>query len=168
MRFGQALEQKMKEQDESQIELAKFLNVSNSLISKIANGSRRPAKDTMRTAVQHYDDPELALAAANEVTAGAFIPWLDNADLHRANVSMKSLEEITEALEAIGDAPITKRSDQLSPMDREKIRSAIVESIEAMTALYHQVAILCRDYGFSFIGMLKEHRADLKAHNYIK
>jgi len=168
MKFGQVLERVMKDHEITQCEAASVMHLSNSMVSKISNGTRRPAKDTMQLAVRHFDSAPLALAAADEVTGGAYIPWLNKADLHPASVTLKSREEIIEAYEAIGAAPVTKRPDQLKPHELGQIEKAIMESIEAATALYHEAAVLCEAFGFSFTGMWSRHRAELKANKYIE
>jgi hypothetical protein len=110
----------------------------------------------------------LYLAAQDEVTGGACTPWLDGADLHASTVHLKTFEEITEAEEAMKAVPITKRKDQLREKDLAAIRTAIVECIEAITALTHYVAVLCKEYTFSWLTMWREHRQKLKESKYLK
>lgn len=168
MRFGQALREVMERNGDTQIDLAEVAHVSNSSVSKYIRGTRRPPEDVMRSVATHYDEAELYLAAANEATGGAWVPWLNNADLHRATTHLKTLEEIEEAVSAMRAAPITKRGDQVDEKERELIRRAIVECIEAITALTHHVAVLCKEYCFSWMSMWTEHRKKLKARKYMK
>lgn len=167
MRFGQALEQTIDEHGETQEGPARVAHVSGSYISKIIRGSRRPPKDVMRSTTAHYDEPQLCLAAQEEVVGPACVPWLDNADLHPANVHLKAREEVWEAYEALETLPVTKRNDQLSEKDFQNIRRVIKECIEAITALTHQVAILCKQYAVSWVGMWKEHRTELRSKKYL-
>ncbi|WP_241781847.1 XRE family transcriptional regulator [Paenibacillus sp. DMB5] len=122
----------------------------------------------MKAAAEHYDDGQLYLAAAAEVTGGASAPWLDNVDLHRASVLFKTMEEVQEVLEASSDAPISKTNKQLSETDRKQIKRLLMETVEAITALTHLAAVLCKEYSFSWLATWKEHRADLKAKQYMK
>lgn len=168
MRFGQVLGEVIQERGETQDIPAEVACVSNSSISKYIRGTRKPPKDVMKNTATHYDEAKLYVAAANEATGEAWVPWLDNADLHRATTHLKTLEEIEEAVSAMRSAPITKRSDQLDQNEREMIRRAIIECIEAITALTHHVAILCKEYCFSWMGMWKEHRKKLKVSGYLK
>ncbi|MFC0214054.1 XRE family transcriptional regulator [Paenibacillus chartarius] len=116
----------------------------------------------MTTTAAHYDERKLYLAAMEEVTAGDCVPYLNNADdLHKANVHLMTSEEVSEALQALSAAPITKRKDQLLDSDKQAIKAAIMESIEAITVLTHYVAVLCKEYMFSWSCMWKLHRQEL-------
>lgn len=108
------------------------------------------------------------LAAAAEVTGGASVPWLDNVDLHPSSTHIKTIEEVQEALQALLKLPITKSLEQLTRSDREQIKNGIMEQLEAITALSHNTAVLCRKYDFSYTGLWNEHRAELKSKRYLK
>lgn len=168
MGFGQALDKVLDERHETQESIALVTHVSNSLVSKVICGARKPSQDIMQRTIEHYDDPRLYLAAMEEVTGGACTPWLDNADLHKSNVHLKTIEEVNEALVALNRVPITKRKEQLTPEDLIEIREAIMECIEAITALMHDVAVLCKEYTFSWVKLWKEHRQDLKTKQYLR
>lgn len=166
--FGQALDETLKRTGKTKIEIAKAVQVDNSLIGKIVNGTRKPAKDVMKSASEHFDDAQLYIAAAGEVTGGAHAPWLDNVDLHRASVLFKTVEELQEVLSLSGQAPISKTSEQLTDADRQVMKRLLMETLEAITALTHFAAVLCKEYSFSWLSSWKEHRADLKAKKYMK
>ncbi|WP_160045650.1 XRE family transcriptional regulator [Paenibacillus sp. USDA918EY] len=166
--FGSALEEVLKRKGETRGAAGAAAHVDASLIGKIVKGTRKPTKEVMASTTKHYDDGQLYIAAAGEVTQGASVPWLNNVDLHRASVHLKTMEEIREALDALMKAPITKTKDQMDQDDLKQIRSAIKESVEAITALTHYVAILCKEYCFSWMGVWKEHRAYLKSKKYLK
>lgn len=151
----------------TQQQMAKSLNIERSSLTKIENGSRKAPPELITKTAEQFDDPRMFLAAQEEITGGASVPWLDNADLHRAATHFKTIEEAEEALAAMKVTPIMKRPDQLSAEDREAIRVTIMECIEAITALTHHVAVLCRDYTFSWFGSWKEHRAELKSKKYL-
>jgi transcriptional regulator with XRE-family HTH domain len=168
MKFGQELAQVMDEHGENQTDIAQIACVSNSSISKYTLGTRRIPKDVIRVTASHYDDPRLFVAAQEEVTGGACTPWLNGADLHKSTVQIKTQEELSEAQVAICTVSITKRKDQLAEKDIENIKIAITESIEAITALTHYVAVLCKEYSFSWLTMWNEHRKQLKMQKYVK
>ncbi|MGG6311586.1 helix-turn-helix domain-containing protein [Paenibacillus macerans] len=165
--FGPALEDVLKKSGLTRGDAAGVAHVDASQIGKIIKGTRKASDSVMKASAKHYDDGQLFIAAAGEVTEGATVPWLDNADLHRSSVHLKSLEEIEEADEALHQAPITKKREQLTHQDLIKIKAAIMESLEAITALTHYVSVLCREYGFSYFGVWREHRAELRAKKYI-
>lgn len=152
----------------TQQEFADEVEVNRSSFAKVENGTRKAPKDLMARTAEQFDDPRLYIAAAEEVTGGASVPYLDGADLHKAATHYKSLEEGEEALAAMRMAPIMKRKDQMTEADRAAVKAAIMENIEAITAFTHHIMVLCREYGFSWRGVWKEHRAELKAKQYMK
>ncbi|MBQ4899318.1 helix-turn-helix transcriptional regulator [Paenibacillus sp. Marseille-P2973] len=165
--FSGALEEVMKQNGDTLAKAGKAAHVDGSQIGKIIKGSRKASKPVIKAAAQHYDDGRLYIAAAGEVTDGASAPWLNNVDLHRSSVHLKVLEEIGEVEQALLQAPITKTKDQLGQKEMQQIKIAIMESIEAITALMHYVTVLCKEYSFSYFSAWREHRADLKAKKYM-
>ncbi|MFU1797329.1 helix-turn-helix domain-containing protein [Paenibacillus azoreducens] len=166
--IGDVLHDYRKQQGMTQEEFAEQILIDRSSVAKVETGKRAAPKSLIRQAASTFDEPRLYLAAQEEITGGASVPWLDNADLHRAATHFKSMEEAEEALAAMKTAPIMKRPDQLTAADREAIKSTIFECVEAITALTHHVAVLCKEYTFSYFGIWKEHRAELKAKKYMK
>lgn len=165
--FGSALDEVLKKTGDTRSKAGAAVHVDATMIGKIVNGTRNPSKEVMSSTAKHYDDGQLYIAAAGEITKGAFVPWLNKVDLHKASVHLKTVEEIGEALEALNRAPITKTNEQIVSEDLKQIKSALMESIEAITALTHYVAILCKEYSFSWMDVWKEHRAFLKAKKYM-
>lgn len=166
--FGQALGEMLKRTGKTKIEVAKAVHVDNSLVGKIVNGTRKPAKEIMKSTSKHFDDAQLYIAAAGEVTSGAHAPWLDNVDLHRASVLFKTVEEMREVLTLSAEVPISKTADQLTESERQVMKRLLMETVEAITALTHFAAVLCKEYSFSWLATWKEHRAELKAKKYMK
>lgn len=165
--FGKALEETLKRNGDTRGTLGRVAHVDPSLVGKIIKGSRKPSHEVMRDAAQHYDDGQLYIAAAGEITGGAFAPWLDNVDLHRASVLFKTVEEMKEVLVASNEAPISKTPDQINEEERQQIKRLLMETVEAITALTHLAAVLCKEYSFSWLGTWKEHRAYLKSKKYM-
>lgn len=166
--FGPALEEVLKRKGVTRGQVGAAAHVDGSLIGKIVKGTRKPSQEVMSSTVEHFDDGQLYIAAAGEVTKGASVPWLNNVDLHRSSVHLKTLEEIQEALDSLMKAPITKTKEQLVDADMKQIKLTMMECVEAITALTHYVAVLCKEYCFSWMGVWKEHRAYLKSKKYLK
>ncbi|MEK3943501.1 XRE family transcriptional regulator [Paenibacillus sp. FSL H3-0310] len=166
--FGTALQDVLKRAGDNRHIAGKVANVDASQIGKIVKGTRKASRPVMKAAVEHYDDGQLSLAAAADVTGGAFAPWLDNVDLHRASVLFKTIEEMEEVLDASGHAPISKTNEQITDAERHQIKRLLMETVEAITALTHLAAVLCKEYSFSWLGTWKEHRAELKVKKYLK
>lgn len=170
MTYREALSNVRKQAALSQREVAAELYVERSTLSKMELGGRAVSPDVMRRANELFDDPRLLIESQGEVANGAAVPWLNNVDLHRAAVHIKSVEEIEEAMLAIksGARTLMKQNDQLSEAEKELVKQAIMESIEAITALTHYAAVLCQTYEFSWTGMWRDHRKHLKSKLYIK
>lgn len=166
--FPEALKDVMQRKGDTLAKAGRVTHVDGSQIGKIVKGSRKASKPVMRAAIEHYDDGQLSLAAAADITGGAFAPWLDNVDLHRANVLFKTIEEMQEVLEASGHAPISKTNEQINETERQQIKRLLMETVEAITALTHLAAAICKEYSFSWLGTWKEHRAELKSKKYLK
>lgn len=166
--FPGALEEVLKRTGDTLAQAGKAANVDGSQVGKIIKGSRKASEPVMRAAAQHYDDGQLYIAAAGEVTGGAFAPWLNNVDLHRASVLFKTVEEMKEVLALTNEVPISKTADQLTESDKQIMKRLLMETVEAITALTHFAAVLCKEYSFSWLATWKEHRADLKAKKYMK
>lgn len=166
--FGPNLQEVLKRKGETRNQAGRVANVDPSLIGKIINGKRNPSKELMRSTVEYYDEGQLYIAAAGEVTGGASAPWLNNVDLHRSNVLFKTVEEMEEVLSLSSEVPISKTAEQLTDADRLMMKRLLMETVEAITALTHFAAILCKEYSFSWLATWKEHRADLKAKKYMK
>lgn len=168
MRFGQGLSVFMDEQDLTLGEVGAIANVSGSQVHKIVKGTRRPQKDVMRSISTEMDCGELMMFSTIEVTGGACPPYLNNVDLHQAAVALKTIEENEETNRAIRDAPLHKRREELTEDDRKKIRKTIKETIESITAQFHLVVVLCKQYGFSWIAVWKDHWRDMKIKKYLR
>ncbi len=166
--FGPALEEVLKRTGDTRNKAGAAAHVDASLIGKIVKGTRKPSKEVMASTTEYYDDGQLYIAAAGEVTHGAFVPWLNNVDLHKSSVHLKTIEEIHEAMDALMLAPITKTKEQLAETDLQQIKRTMMECVEAITALTHYVAILCNEYRFSWTDVWKEHRAYLRSKKYMK
>lgn len=69
---------------------------------------------------------------------------------------------------ASGQAPISKTNEQITDAERHQIKRLLMETVEAITALTHLAAVLCKEYSFSWLGTWKEHRAELKVKKYLK
>ncbi|MEK5278607.1 helix-turn-helix transcriptional regulator [Paenibacillus sp. FSL H7-0735] len=166
--FPEALKEVMQRNGVTLAKVGQVAHVDLSQISKIVRRTRKASKQVMKSTATHYDDAQLLLAAAADVTGGASVPWLDNVDLHPSTTHIKTIEEIQEALQALLTLPITKSPEQLTDKDRANIKNGLMEQLEAITALTHNAAALCRKYEFSYIALWSEHREELKFKKYMK
>jgi len=81
---------------------------------------------------------------------------------------MKTREELTEALEAIENVCVANHPRSIREFDKQHLEEAILQAIDAIVALTQYVAVICKDYGFSWIKMWSKHRMKLKSRGYVK
>ncbi len=174
MAIGEALREARRSRGLTQREVASQIPVSDSWFSDVENGKQRVRRDMARLLSSKLDDPRLYLEAAAEATGGVLVgPWLDGerADLHRASVRAKCIEEMTEAIEALARATVMVNARSREHLDEEAARQmhqALHELIEAGTAVQVAVAVLCRTYSFSPAALYKEHHRELQAKGYVR
>jgi transcriptional regulator with XRE-family HTH domain len=147
----------------TQKELAEHINLSRSMVAEIEAGRRKLPRDVAPRAVKTLDSGFYAMEVAAEMTGGSWVTKLNNVDLHRSAVKEKSLEELEEATQWIRKTSIANKSNT-----SEEIKKVLLESIDAIVALSHFVAVVCKEYSVSWVGIWREHRQKLKERGYLK
>jgi len=160
----------MKDWAYTQEELAAELGVSRSAISAYKTGRRKIPKDIAAKLVQKLDDGFLAMELAAMATGGAWVRELDgeHVDLHRAAVHAKTQEELCEALDAMQRIDIATPPRAMSRERLKELEETLKQELDAMYALAHHVAVVCREYGFSWTELWREHHRKLKARKYVR
>jgi hypothetical protein len=144
---------------------------SRESISQQENGRYQVQPELSSYYVEKHNNPWVALEASAE-----YVGWgpvkLDGeaADLHRTTVTLKTKEELEEALESLRQASrkLTTNPKAMDPADMEVIKKSILESIDAITALNHYVAIVCKEYGVSWARMWTQHKLKLIQRRFIR
>lgn len=170
MSLATSLERAMKDWAYTQEELAAELGVSRSAISAYKTGRRKIPKDIAAKLVQKLDDGFLAMAVASMATGGAWVRELDgeHVDLHRAAVTAKTQEELREALDAIQRVCVANPPRAMPREKLKELNEALIQAIDAIVALAHYVAVICREYGFSWVELWRQHHRKLKARKYVR
>ncbi|MED0738918.1 helix-turn-helix transcriptional regulator, partial [Aneurinibacillus thermoaerophilus] len=103
MALGERLKEARDAAEMTQLEFGFEVNMSRSAIGMIEIDKRKLPREVTKKAVEVLDDGFFAMAAAEEAVGYSWVPKLDGeaVDLHRASVTMKTQEELHEALEAI-------------------------------------------------------------------
>ncbi|MED0736720.1 helix-turn-helix transcriptional regulator, partial [Aneurinibacillus thermoaerophilus] len=103
MALGERLKEARDAAEMTQLEFGFEINMSRSAIGMIEIDKRKLPREVTKKAVEVLDDGFFAMAAAEEAVGYSWVPKLDGetVDLHRASVTMKTQEELHEALEAI-------------------------------------------------------------------
>lgn len=144
---------------------------SGKLISAIERGERQASVDVLEKITSELDDPRLYMEAANEITGGVFgVNWLDgeSADLHRASVKEKVIEELSEAIRSINLTKVYINPKSCSKEDVEKVTSSIQETIDVFNASAIYIAVMCREYNIDIKEMFNVQKRKLIERGYIK
>jgi DNA-binding XRE family transcriptional regulator len=168
-RAADAVKQARKEVNMTQLQLSLELFESRESVSHQENGRYRVQPNIAKYFAENHNNPWVAMEAAAEYTGWGPVK-LDGevVDLHRASVTMKTREELTEALEAMESVCVANLPRSIKDYDRKQLEEAIIQAIDAIVALTQYVAVICDDYGFSWVKMWEKHRAKLKAKGFIK
>ncbi|MBT2680022.1 XRE family transcriptional regulator [Bacillus sp. ISL-35] len=144
---------------------------SRESISQQENGRYQIQPELTKYYTEKHNNPFVAMEAAAE-----YIGWGpmkldgDAADLHRMTVTMKTKEELEEAILSIRKASekLTVNPRCIERLDIEEIEKSLMESIDAITALNHYVAVVCKEYGISWVKVWTQHKVKLIQRRFIK
>jgi transcriptional regulator with XRE-family HTH domain len=154
----------------TQEQLSMELPMSREAISKAETGARKIPKDLRSITVKELDYPFYSMAVAYEDTAGAWVPELDGeaVDLHRSSVKSKTIEELNEALEALNRVCVSNHPGYIQEHQKHELEEALIQVIDAIIALSHYLAIICLDYGFSWLKLWKKQHLKLRSKGFVK
>jgi transcriptional regulator with XRE-family HTH domain len=168
-RAANAVKEARKNANMTQQQLSFELFESRESISHQENGRYRVQPNISKYFAERHNNPWVALEAAAEYTGWGPVKLDGEAvDLHRASVTMKTREELVEALEAIESVCVANHPRSIRELDKQRLEEAMMQAIDAIVALTQYVAVICADYGFSWVDMWKKHRTKLKAKGFIK
>jgi DNA-binding XRE family transcriptional regulator/NTP pyrophosphatase (non-canonical NTP hydrolase) len=168
-RAANAVKEARKDANMTQQQLSFELFESRESISHQENGRYRVQPNISKYFAEKHNNPWVALEAAAEYTGWGPVK-LDGevVDLHRASVAMKTKEELIEAIEAIESVCVANHPRSIREFDKQQLEEAILQAIDAIVALTQYVAVICIDYGFSWVKMWQKHRAKLKSKGFIR
>lgn len=168
---GMAIKEAREIKGITQKKLGECSYISSKTISAIETGRRNLSQDNLKYICEELDDPRVYLEVASEICGEVFnIPWLDgeSADLHRASVKEKIIEELSEAIRAINLAKVYRNPNCCSDEDINIVIESIQETIDVYNASAIYIAIMCREYNIPIKEMFKKQRQKLIDRGYIK
>jgi transcriptional regulator with XRE-family HTH domain len=170
MSVGSALKEARESREGTQEQLALDLNISRQLVSHIETGRRKLPEDIAPKSTERLDCGFYSMEVAHEMTGGSFVGKLngDQVDLHRSSVKAKALEELEEAIHHIRDICLVNRPDQSDKEQQEQLKQVLIECVDVIVCLSHFVAVICKEYGISWVRIWKDHKLKLKARKYLK
>ena len=167
-RAQQLLKRTRKKYGVTQEKLSQESYQSRESISMQENGSRKINQATAKAITEKYNDPFVAMAAAQEYV-GWGISILDGkaVDLHRASMLMATKREVKEALEKLKELPVAENPSAVKEFEKQNIKEALIEQAEASTFIENNIAVLCKEYGFSWTEVWDSAKKRLKSRGYL-
>lgn len=164
MKIGEELARARKRQGLTQDQLAFELPLSRESIAKYELGSRRLPEDMRRPIAQQIDDEEYYFKTWGDATGEVSIPFLngDYVDHHPASMAFLVQRETDEATQQLTRVCWTKPAHTHTESEREEVKKAVFETLDAAASMMNLVAVICREYGFSMKKLFAEWRLTLK------
>lgn len=170
MAIGEKMATARKRQGLTQEDVSTMINYSRESVAKYETGNRKVPKHLYSTVTQTIDDPEFYFETWGETTGYVSIPFFngDHVDHHPASMRHLVQAETNEALAHIEQVCWHKPVHSRTAEEREEIKSAILEVLDAAASMINLVAILCREYNFSMKDIFRAWQVTLKARKYKK
>lgn len=165
MAIGEAMASARKRQGMTQQDLSEEVNYSRESIAKYETGTRTLPREMYPTITQKIDDPEFYFETWGETTGYVSIPFLngENVDRHPASMLFLVKSETEEAIEHLREIPWSKRIDSYTNEDREQLRKALLETLDAAASMINMVASICKKHKFSMKDLFLTWHVSLKA-----
>ncbi|WP_409177459.1 XRE family transcriptional regulator [Brevibacillus fortis] len=162
--FGRQLGQSLHEAGMTQLAFGFEANVSREAVSSYTTGRAVTPPDIKSKSVLITDNPYLAMAAAQESTAGTSPGILDGdrIEVNRHTVLDRTEHEMNELLKIIREAEeslISAPPRSLTTQEKQAIETLIQETLDVVTASTNLAAILCREYKVSWIKQWAIHKS---------
>jgi transcriptional regulator with XRE-family HTH domain len=164
MKIGEELARARKRQGITQVELANELPLSRESIAKIELGSRRLQDDMRRPIAQQIDDEEYYFKTWGDAAGEVSIPFLNGEyiDHHPASMAFLVQKETNEATEQLTRVCWAKPVHTQNESEREEVKKAVFEILDAVASMMNLVAVICKEYDFSMKRLFKDWRVTLK------
>lgn len=170
--FGHQFGQALMEAGMTQLSFSLEAHVSPESVSAYKNGRTVAPPDIKSKSITATDNPFLAIAAAYESTAGTSPVILDgdNVELNRHTVVAKTVEEVTELLEAIKKTQplLIKPPRSLTQQERQQIEHLIQETLDVVTSTTNMAAVITKETRLGWISQWTKHKSKLVKNGFIK
>ncbi|MCL6571731.1 MAG: helix-turn-helix domain-containing protein [Bacillus sp. (in: Bacteria)] len=164
MKIGEELARARKRQGLTQEQLAIDLPLSRESIAKYEIGSRRFPDDMRRPIAQLIDDEEYYFKTWGDAAGEVSIPFLNGEyiDHHPASMAFLVQRETDEATKQLTRVCWSKPINSQNEREREEVKKAVFETLDAAASMINLVAVICREYKFSMKKLFAEWRLTLK------
>jgi len=148
----------------SQEQLSRELMLSREYLSKQETGERKVQPGITRQLIEKYNDPWLALEAANE-----YIGWgvtrtnAPKPDIYRGTMHSRLEEHLTEALESTKKVQLIGNPNFVQSIERQDIRTSASKIVEVIYWSVMYLALICETYNIGWIDVWEEHYSKLRS-----
>ena len=158
-----------KETGMTQLALSMDLHTSREAVSKQENGEYRVQPDLVKYFAESHNNPFVGMTAAAEYTGwGSGRLDGEDIDLHRSSVKCKAQEELQEALIAINKTNLVNHPRKVEPFQFNDVKESVIQAMDAIIALNHYIAVICKEYSISWAEMWLTHKKKLISRGYMK
>ncbi|AKN32630.1 transcriptional regulator [Clostridium carboxidivorans P7] len=169
--IGNAIKEAREEKGFTQKYLGEASCLSQKTISAIETCRRSITQENLKNICNELNNPIVYMETINEMCGDAFsLQWLDGdaADLHRASVKEKVMEELKEAIESIHSAKVYNMPKTCKNEDLKLILKSIQDTIDVYKGSAIYIAVMCREYGVDIRGMFRIQKQKLINKGYLK
>lgn len=165
LKIGEELARARKRQGLTQEQLSFELPVSRESLAKYELGSRKYPEDMRPIIAQQIDDVEFYFVTWNDAAGVVSLPYLngDYIDQHPSSMAFLVKKETDEAMDQLRRVCWTKPIHTVNDMEKDEVKRAIFETLDAAASMINLVAVICREYKFSMKKLFAEWRLTLKA-----
>ncbi|MGE7874819.1 helix-turn-helix domain-containing protein [Bacillus paramycoides] len=168
MSIGKEVAMARKRKGITQERLSSEIPVSRESLAKYETEKRRIPKDLRKCITEGIDDPQLFFKMWSEAAGHVSIPFFNGEyiDLHPTSMRYMVQQETNEALKQLDTLCWFKPSQAWSEQEKESMKKAMHEILDATGSMMSLVAVLCDQYGFSMTDIFKYWKVSLRARKY--
>ncbi|WP_141433002.1 helix-turn-helix domain-containing protein [Bacillus sp. 03113] len=170
MSYGELLSQARKRQGMTQEDVSIEINYSRESVAKYETGTRKMPKDVYPKISQSVDDPQFYFESWENTTGYVSIPFFNGEyiDQHPSSMHYLVSEETEEALRHLSAIRWSKPALARSESEREEMKKALLEVLDAAASMINLVACICKEYKFSMREIFQIWRGSLKIRKFNK
>ncbi|MGX4754890.1 XRE family transcriptional regulator [Bacillus licheniformis] len=151
-------------------QLALDLNVSESMVSKMKNGTRKMPWDVAETSLRKFDQPFYAMGILNSFSDGCSPPVFTGESVERHRLAFEEImvTQATEAVQTLNDVSFVKNPKLISLDERERVKGAIKELLDVEAWAKNLAALLAKEYNISLKECYKKATITWKAKGWLE
>ncbi|KAA6450998.1 helix-turn-helix transcriptional regulator [Bacillus swezeyi] len=167
---ARSLSHLLEAEDMTNGQLALDLNVSESMVSKMKNGTRKMPWDVAETSLKKFDQPFYAMGIMNMFSDGCSPPVFTGESVERHRLAFEEImvTQATEAVQTLNDVSFVKNPKLISLDERERVKGAIKELLDVEAWAKNLAALLAKEYNISLKECYKKATITWKAKGWLE